>query len=149
MDIMTFFRGFHFKNEVWVLLLPLALMAGDIISGLLYAWSRNTFKSKKMRSGLSKKAGEIMILVFGELFAFGMTLPTFVMNGISAYIIFMEIMSIAENLKKLDVPIPAFISKVLNTVDETLREDDVAEMLKKVSELETEVNSMKGMQQKE
>ena len=146
MNLMAFFNGFHFKNEFWTLILPLSSMAGDIASGLLYAWSCNTFKSKKMRSGLSKKAGEIMILVFGELFSIGMQLPPCIMAGLSAYIILMEIMSIAENLKKLGVQLPAFLMKMLNTVDETLKEEDIAQALKKVSDLEKEVSAIRNIE---
>ena len=67
MDIVTFLNNFKFRNELWILILPVSLMAIDFITGLLYAWSTNTFKSKKMRSGLTKKVGEIAILVIGEL----------------------------------------------------------------------------------
>ena len=143
MDIVTFLENFQFRNEFWILILPVSLMAIDILTGLLYAWSTETFKSKKMRSGLSKKVGEIAILVIGELFSYGMRIPPVIMAGISAYIIFMEFMSIMENLKKLGVPIPGFIAKILNTVDIALKEEDITEALKKVAELEKEVEKLK------
>lgn len=98
---------------------------------------------QKMRSGLTKKVGEIAILVIGELFSYGMRIPPFIMAGISAYIIFMEFMSIMENLKKMGVPIPGFISKVLNTVDLALKEEDITEALTRVAELEKEVEKLK------
>lgn len=143
MDIVVFLSNFKFTNETWVLILPVALMAIDILTGLLYAWSTETFKSKKMRSGLSKKVGEIAILVIGELFSYGMRIPPIIMAGISAYIIFMEFMSIMENLKKLGVPIPGFIAKILNTVDLALKEEDITEALTKVAELEKEIEKLK------
>lgn len=143
MDIVTFLENFQFRNEFWILILPVSLMAIDILTGLLYAWSTETFKSKKMRSGLSKKVGEIAILVIGELFSYGMRIPPLIMAGISAYIIFMEFMSIMENLKKLGVPIPGFIAKILNTVDLALKEEDITEALKKVAELEKEIEQLK------
>lgn len=143
MDIVTFLENFQFRNEFWILILPVSLMAIDILTGLLYAWSTETFKSKKMRSGLSKKVGEIAILVIGELFSYGMRIPPIIMAGISAYIIFMEFMSIMENLKKLGVPIPRFIAKILNTVDLALKEEDITEALTKVAELEKEIEKLK------
>lgn len=143
MDIVVFLSNFKFTNEIWVLILPVSLMAIDILTGLLYAWSTETFKSKKMRSGLSKKVGEIAILVIGELFSYGMRIPPIIMAGISAYIIFMEFMSIMENLKKLGVPIPGFIAKILNTVDLALKEEDITEALTKVAELEKEIEKLK------
>lgn len=143
MDIVTFLENFQFRNELWILIIPVSLMAIDILTGLLYAWSTETFKSKKMRSGLSKKVGEIAILVIGELFSYGMRIPPVIMAGISAYIIFMEFMSIMENLKKLGVPIPGFIAKILNTVDLALKEEDITEALKKVADLEKEIEQLK------
>lgn len=143
MDIIVFLSNFKFTNEVWVLILPVSLMAIDFFTGLLYAWSTSTFKSQKMRSGLTKKVGEIAILVIGELFSYGMRITPFIMAGISAYIIFMEFMSIMENLKKMGVPIPGFISKVLNTVDLALKEEDITEALTRVAELEKEVEKLK------
>ena len=143
MDIIVFLSNFKFTNEVWVLILPVSLMAIDFFTGLLYAGSTSTFKSQKMRSGLTKKVGEIAILVIGELFSYGMGIPPFNMAGISAYIIFMEFMSIMENLKKMGVPIPGFIAKVLNTVDLALKEEDITEALTRVAELEKEVEKLK------
>ena len=136
--------NFHFRNEFWVLIVPLASMGVDFITGTTYAWASNTFKSKKMRSGLTKKVGELSILVLGELFSYGMSLPPYIMGCISFYIIFMEVMSIMENLKKMGVPIPGFIAKALNTVDDVLKEDDVAEAVKKIAELEKEIELLKG-----
>ena len=149
MDIMVFLNNFHFTNELWVLIMPVALMAIDFFTGLLYAWSTSTFQSKKMRSGLTKKVGEIAILVIGELFSYGMRIPPVIMAGISAYIIFMEFMSVMENLKKMGVPIPGFISKVLNTVDLALKEEDITEALKKMEDIEKEIDALKYLQKKE
>jgi len=73
-----------------------------------------------------------------------MRIPPMIMDGISAYILFMEFMSIMENLKKMGVPIPGFISKVLNTVDLALKEEDISEAISKIAELEKEVKELKG-----
>lgn len=144
MDVKALLDGFHFRNETWVLIIPLAMMAIDFFTGTMYAWSTSTFKSKKMRSGLTKKVGEISILVIGELFSYGMRLPAYIMPCVSAYIIFMEVMSVMENLKKMGVPIPEFINRVLNTVDDALREEDVTEAVKKVAELEKELKELQS-----
>jgi phage-related holin len=74
-----------------------------------------------------------------------MRIPGYIMDGISAYIIFMEFMSVMENCKKMGVPIPGFVSKALNTIDEALKEEDVAEAVKKVAELEKEVEELKKL----
>ena len=123
-DILQFVEQFHFRNELWVLFIPLGLMAVDVLTGIIKAWAHNDFQSAIMRAGLAKKAGEIMILVVGELISYGMILPDSIMNGISFYIIFMEIMSIMENLDELGIPIPKFVRDVINNVDDKLQHGD-------------------------
>lgn len=120
-EIYQFISQFHFRNELWVLFIPLGLMAIDILTGIVKAWAQNDFKSAIMRAGLAKKAGEIMILVVGELVSYGLMLPDTVMNGVSFYIIFMEGMSILENVDELGIPVPGFIKKVINNVDDQLK----------------------------
>lgn len=123
-DVLQFISQFHFRNELWVLFIPLGLMAIDILTGIIKAWAKNDFQSAIMRAGLAKKAGEIMILVVGELISYGLMLPDAIMNGVSFYIIFMEIMSILENADELGIPIPKFVKDVINNVDETLQHGD-------------------------
>ena len=124
-EIYQFISQFSFRNELWVLFIPLGLMAIDILTGIVKAWAQNDFKSAVMRAGLAKKAEEILILVAGELISFGLMLPDAVMNGVSFYIIFMEGMSILENVDELGIPVPGFIKKVINNVDEQLKHDDL------------------------
>ena len=121
-DIYEFISQFHFRNELWVLFIPLGLMAIDILTGIIKAWAKNDFQSAIMRAGLAKKAEEILILIAGELISFGLLLPDAVMNGVSFYIIFMEAMSILENVDELGIPVPGFIKKVINNVDEQLKD---------------------------
>ena len=99
-------------------------MAIDILTGSLNAWAKGDFKSFKMRQGLVKKCGEVTILGIGELFTIGMILPTYIMSGVSFYIIFMELISICENLQKMGVPIPKFIKKALSDTEKALEDKE-------------------------
>ena len=128
----------HFTSGLWVLLLPLALMGLDIITGLVKAWSNEDFKSKKMRTGLSKKIGEIAIIVIGELFQYSLTLPTYIMTCVSLYISFMELMSNVENLNELGVPLPAFLTTVLQSVDDSLKNDDLDDVIGTINGIDKE-----------
>ena len=121
-EIFEFISQFHFRNELWVLFIPLGLMAIDVLSGIIKAWAQNDFQSAIMRAGLAKKAGEIMILIVGELISFGLLLPDTIMNGVSFYIIFMEVMSIIENADELGIPIPGFIKDVINNANDQLQQ---------------------------
>lgn len=144
MDYVEFLTHFHFRNEIFELIAPIAMMAIDFLSGTFGAWMTNTFQSSRMRAGLTKKVGEISILVVGALVSYALGLPEYLMAGIALYIMFMELMSIAENAKKMGAPLPGFVSKVLNTVDATLKEEDVSEAIKKINELEKEIEELKG-----
>lgn len=126
----------HFANLIWLIVIPAAMMGIDILTGLCYAFISNTFQSAKMRSGLGKKIGELCIIVIGLLFTFGMNLPKYILTAIALYIIFMEMMSIFENLKKLGVPIPAAVAKTLNNInDEIMHEDDIKALRKDMDEI--------------
>lgn len=123
-DFRKVLESVKFVNEVWVFIIPGVLMAIDILTGSLNAWAKSNFKSFKMREGLVKKCGEITILAIGQLFTIGLVLPTYIMSAISFYIIFMELISICENLQKMGVPIPKFIKKALDDTEKALEEKE-------------------------
>lgn len=123
-EIIQFVERFNFRNEWWVLFTPLIFMAVDIVTGVVKAWVGKYFKTSVMRAGLGKKAGEIAILVIGELLSYALGLPDIVMSMVSFYIIFMEFVSICENIDELGVPIPKFVKDVINNVDDKLQNGD-------------------------
>lgn len=124
-EVICMLDAFEFKNENWVLFLPIILMGFDVLTGFIIAWIRKEIKSAKLRAGLGKKVGEIAILVMGEFFSFALKIPPEVMKFLSFYIILMEAISIFENLDRLGVPIPKFISKVLNNDLNTIQNEDL------------------------
>lgn len=122
--------NFKFRNEFWCLILPIVLMAFDILTGFINAWAKREIESSKLRTGLSKKVGEIAILVIGELFSFAMRLPAELMTFASIYIILMELVSIFENLDKLGVPIPGWVKKVVNNAQNAIEDADFEKLAK-------------------
>ena len=130
-NFLQMMGNFKFRNEFWCLILPIVLMAFDILTGFVNAWGKREIESSKLRTGLSKKVGEIAILVIGELFSFAMRLPAEVMTFISIYIILMEFVSIFENLDKLGVPIPGSVKKVVNNAQNAIEDADIEELAKK------------------
>lgn len=131
MENLKLLLDINFANGWWVLLLPTALMAIDFITGVLNAWIKNDLKSFKMRQGLGKKCGEIVALILGELLTIGLTLPRYIITGISIYIVFMEMISIFENLQKLGVPIPKFIQKAIGVAEDILDDGELSDEAKK------------------
>lgn len=121
---MLDFSKLKFVNNAWVIILPLTLMAIDIVSGYINAWQEKNVNSAKMRSGLVKKSGEIIEILIVELLGASVGLPLEVVQGISAYISFTEIISIAENLSKMGVPMPAWLTDRLNNEYKKINESE-------------------------
>lgn len=111
-----------FTSDFWIVMLPSILMALDVATGFINAWAKNQIKSSVMRQGLARKFGELTIIAIGQLFFYGLGLSKYCVGFVSFYIILMELVSIAENLDKLGVPIPKFIKKVLNNAEKTMNE---------------------------
>lgn len=144
-DVMNTLQGFEFRNAFWCLILPIILMGFDILTGFVNAWAKREIQSKKLRTGLSKKVGEIAILVIGEFISFALRVPPEVMKFLSLYIILMEIVSIFENLNKMGVPIPKFISNVLNNVSDTIvNSDDVKDIAEAIETEKEAINDTTG-----
>lgn len=127
-EVIHIIRGFEFRNEFWCPILPIILMGIDILTGFINAWAKKEIQSKKLRTGLSKKVGEISILVIGEFISYALRVPPEVMKFLSLYILLMELISIFENLDKMGVPIPKFISSTVNNVSDTINNVDVKEI---------------------
>lgn len=123
-ETMDFLKSFQFTNAVWVLLIPVSLIGFDVITGYLKAYVKREIKSSRMREGLVKKFGEIVILLIGKIFEFGLDIPKPIMNIVSLYIIIMELVSITENLDEMGVPIPKFLKKRLDDVEDKILNDD-------------------------
>jgi len=117
----------HFTSNIWVIAIPIILMTVDIFTGLTNAWIKKEVDSSKLRKGLGKKIGEIAALFIGEIFIVGLNVSTLLVNGISIYLIVMELISICENLEKLGVPIPSFIRKALAVTNDNIVNDEPKE----------------------
>lgn len=111
-NLLSELMQLKFVADYWVIVLPCILMALDIITGYYNAWEKHKVSSSKMRDGLGKKLGELVYIVVGILiaFAFGIKMIEYF---ISIYVIYMEIISLLENCKKLGVPmLPTLLDKL-------------------------------------
>lgn len=120
-ELLQFVSQFDFRNEWWVLFTPLIIMGVDIITGVVKAWVNKNFEASIMRTGLGKKAGEAAILIAVEFLSYALNLPDIVMNCVSFYIIFMEVMSVLENANALGIPIPKFVRDAINNTNNQLQ----------------------------
>ena len=55
-QIQVIFDMVEFQSMMWLLLIPVAMMGLDVLTGLINAFSKNQFESAKMRAGLAKKS---------------------------------------------------------------------------------------------
>lgn len=138
---MDIIKELHFASKIWIIALPALFMALDILTGLVYAWESGTFKSSKMREGLGKKFGELTYIVIGVAVTVAMTLPEYIIIGISAYILLMELLSIVENCDKLGAPVPGFIKKALAQANESLQNDDFNTIKDKADHIKDVINN--------
>lgn len=113
---MEYLKTLEFTNDYWLVILPCILMVLDIITGYYNAWKSKKVSSKKMRDGLGKKLAELVYIVVSMLIssAFGVN-P--IKYFIVLYIVYMELVSISENCKKLGVPMPEAVAEKLNNKD--------------------------------
>ena len=105
-----------FVSEFVIYLVPLIFMIADIVSGLAKAYVQKNIISHKMRSGIIKKCGEMMIILLTALVVYSVQWPHQIIAIVSVYMILMETISIMENLDGLGVPIPKWIEKTINNV---------------------------------
>lgn len=110
---MNEFMNFKFTSEWWALIAPLILCILDVLTGYIHAWINNDVKSYKMREGLGKKFGELIYVVLGIIAKYALGTSS-IMLFMSAYICFMEIVSLFENCAKLGVPMPEKIKEKIN-----------------------------------
>ena len=123
-DFMELVEQIQFANDLWALSFPCIFILIDFLTGFINAWIKGEISSKKMRTGLGKKLGEIIIIIIGELIVVGTIIPIRdqIMTALSVYIIMTESISILENLELLGVPIPAFIKNALAQTSKKLNE---------------------------
>lgn len=104
----------HFVNRWFVLVVPMVLMALDVLVGFLNAWRKEEIKSSALRDGIMHKFGEVLIIVIALFLQYTIALPKEVTIFASVYIIIMELISILENLAKLGVKVPEWLTKRLH-----------------------------------
>lgn len=117
----------QFTHRYWVLLLPLILMSADIVTGWIQATINNTWDSTKMRTGLFRKSGEMLVIILAWAISIAISIPVDIAAWIAIYICIMEVISVCENLDQAGVPMPVWITRKLKKVAQDLSSDDEEE----------------------
>ena len=133
-------KDLHLTGVEWMFIIPIFLMVADVITGYVASWKNHTIKSQKMRDGLVKKVGELVCITFGFVMFWATDIMAFV-TSIGAYISFMELVSIFENLDKMDVKVPGFISKRINNDLDTVQKVEIVKEAKTPEPQNSDKNS--------
>ena len=108
----------QYTHQYWIFLLPVLGAMADIITGWIQASINATWDSTKMRKGLFRKGGELLmvVLAFVTEYALQVAAQAHVATFLSIYIVIMEALSVLENLDQAGVPIPPIIRDRLGKV---------------------------------
>ncbi|MBR2528797.1 MAG: phage holin family protein [Blautia sp.] len=60
---MDTIQQISFTSRYWIILLPLILIATDIVTGWIQATVNGTWDSTKMRKGLYRKSDELLVII--------------------------------------------------------------------------------------
>lgn len=108
----------------------LVLILFDIIAGVVAAAKNRTLDSSVMRDGLFNKVGEILLLLLGVFCNLILEMPPFSQLGIPSevayavaiYISGMEVLSILENICKINPELP--MARILAIFNFDVDEDE-------------------------
>ena len=106
------------------------VMLLDYITGMVAAWRSRELSSKKGSFGIIKKLCYLIAVcvgiivdwvIYSGLDSMGVSLGIRVLFGviIAIWLIINELLSIVENLRKIGVPLPAFLEKIVRRLKNT------------------------------
>lgn len=114
------------------------VMIIDYLTGMVSAWHTSELSSKKGIFGIIKKISYLALvcvgmgvdyLIYSALGAVGVTVNCTLFFGllVTIWLIINELISILENLSKIGVPLPRFITSIVkrlkNTVENTVKDE--------------------------
>lgn len=111
-----------YSHVYWVFLLPMIGAGADIVTGWIQASINGNWDSTKMRKGLYRKGGELLIVLIS--FVAQEAVPVIadcrLATWISLYVVVMEAISCLENLSKAGVSFPRSILSKLGKLKKEL-----------------------------
>ena len=111
-----------FADGYWMWLLPLALVAMDVVTGTIDGLQKHKLKSSIAATGLQKKSGYFFLLLTVSVLNWAFELPFHFITFFSMYISLIELISILENLRDMGIRIPRFLTSALEDAVEDLED---------------------------
>lgn len=103
MNLQDFILNLDFTTIFWQISATLLFMLGDIISGFVSAVINKNVDSQKMREGILRKLLLLVSIGLSFVMQYAFFNITIISKFVCLYIIFMEIISILENLTKAGI----------------------------------------------
>ncbi len=112
----------------------MVMMILDYLSGMAAAWMQNSLSSKIGAKGIVKKVGYMGLivvamgadyLIYSGIIAANIDINYNMWFGllVAVWLIINEMISILENLSKLGVPIPEFMTKIIKRLKTSVQKD--------------------------
>lgn len=113
-NIAELLSQISFRSAAWMIVLPVAFIIADLITGFAQAWINSCIQSRAMRVGIVHKVLEGGIILLMWIVQAAIRLPVYHWFTDPRFLIamwycFMETISIAENLSKAGLWVPKFL----------------------------------------
>ena len=112
-ELQSLFEGYSVNVSFLGYALCLLVVA-DLVTGLVKGYLKEGIVSSKLRDGGFKKCGVLAVVAVS--YALGILLNDakhLIVNGVMAYYVYTEIVSVFENLNELDIPLPPILKNIL------------------------------------
>ena len=120
----------YFRQLVAPLIILLAVMVIDYITGMIQAWASSTLSSRIGVMGIVKKIGYLFAIavaivvdyiIMNAALGTGMNLENFYAFGllVTIWLTLNECISILENLSEIGVPLPGFLLAIVKKLKKT------------------------------
>ncbi len=129
----------YFRELAAPLLLLLAVMALDWISGISAAWVNRRLDSRIGLTGIVKKVGYLLVVAVGMTLdylicllgeRFGLTLEDHFFVGLLVilWLVINECISVLENVDEMGLPVPDFVKRLLERLRRHAEENGQREL---------------------
>ena len=123
-DLIEVVSMIHYSNNYWIILMPFIAALFDVVTGYIQAQINGTKNSSVMRKGLYRKFAELIVVLFVMIVCIAFGFPLKVAVVASVYVVWMEVQSIAENLKSAGIPVPEWITTKTNEINNQINNGD-------------------------
>lgn len=113
MNLEEFIMNLNFNTIGWQVIATLIFILADILTGFVSAVINKNVDSQKMREGLLRKMLLIIVIALAFIVQYAFFNMEVISKVVCLYIIFMEVVSILENLTKAGIDFGK-ISELLN-----------------------------------